>query len=112
MRKTIRAPLLFLLVMGAFGGRGAVPQESTEGSGMETDVAKVKEAMLGNCESIVPEIRPSKNPDGSLKPFYLKRSYKYLRSDRCELEIVNSAHPTVPCRSRGSRSAGTCGPRN
>jgi len=38
---------------------------------METDVAKVKEAMLGNCASIAPEIRPSKNPDGSLKPFYL-----------------------------------------
>jgi hypothetical protein len=60
---------------------------------METDVAKVKEAMLGNWESIAPEIRPSKNLDGSLKPFYLKRSYKYLPSDRFELEIVNSADP-------------------
>ena len=50
---------------------------------------------------------PSKNPDGTLKPFYLKRSFKYLPSDRFELEIVNSADPYEPCRSRASRSAGT-----
>jgi hypothetical protein len=94
MRKTIRALLLFLLVMGAFGGAAAqFSSNQPRASGMETDTAKVKEAMLGNWESIAPEIRPSKNPDGSLKPFYLKRSYKYLPSDRFELEIVNSADP-------------------
>jgi hypothetical protein len=60
---------------------------------METDIAKIKEAMLGNWESIAPEVRPSKNPDGSLKPFYLKRAFKYLPSDRFELEIINSADP-------------------
>jgi hypothetical protein len=38
-------------------------------------------------------VRPSKNPDGSLKPFYLKRAFKYLPSDRFELDIVNSADP-------------------
>ncbi len=67
---------------------------------MEADVAKVKEATLGNWESIAPEVRPSasKNADGSLKPFYLRRAFKYLPSDRFELEIVNSADPygTVP----------------
>src|ERR1700684_2539153 len=94
MRKTIRAPLLFLLVMGAFGGAAAQsPSNQPGGSGMKADVAKVKEAMLGNWESIAPEIRPSKNPDGSLKPFYLKRAFKYLPSDRFELEVVNSADP-------------------
>jgi hypothetical protein len=94
MRKTFRAPLLFLLVTGAFGGAAAQsPSNQPRASGMEEDVAKVKEAMLGNWQSIAPEIRPSKNPDGSLKPFYLKRSYKYLPSDRFELEIVNSADP-------------------
>ena len=60
---------------------------------MEADVAKIKQAMLGNWESIAPEIRPSKNPDGSLKPFYLKRAFKYLPSDRFELDVVNSADP-------------------
>jgi hypothetical protein len=94
MRKAIRTHVLFLLVMGAFGGAAAqFSSNQPRASGMETDVAKVKEAMLGNWESIAPEIRPSKNPDGSLKPFYLTRSYKYLPSDRFELEIVNSADP-------------------
>jgi hypothetical protein len=60
---------------------------------METDTAKIKEAMLGNWESIAPEVRPSKNADGSLKPFYLKRAFKYLPSDRFELDVVNSADP-------------------
>jgi hypothetical protein len=32
---------------------------------METHLAKVKETMLGNWESIAPEVRPSKNPDGN-----------------------------------------------
>ena len=51
--------------------------------------------MLGNWESIASEVRPSasKNPDGLLKPFYLKRAFRYQPSDRFELEIVNSADP-------------------
>jgi len=62
---------------------------------METDIAKIKEGMLGNWGSIASEVRPSanKNADGSLKPFYLKRTFKYLTSDRFELEILNSADP-------------------
>jgi len=78
MRRAIRSSLLFFLVVGGVGGATAQsPSNQPRASGMETDVAKVKEGMLGNWESIAPEIRPSKNPDGSLKPFYLKRSYKY-----------------------------------
>jgi hypothetical protein len=96
MCKAIGASLLFLLVMGAFGGATAQPPSNQpRASGMETDVTKIKEAMLGDWESIAPEVRPSasKNADGSLKPFYLKRAFKYLPSDRFELEIVNSADP-------------------
>jgi hypothetical protein len=94
MRKAIRSSLLFFLVMGAAGGAAAQSASNQpKASGMETDTAKIKEAMLGNWESIAPEIRPSKNPDGSLKPFYLKRTFKYLPSDRFELEIVNFADP-------------------
>ena len=42
-----------------------------------------------------PEVRPgaARDPDGSLKPFYLKRAFTYQPSDRFELEIVNSADP-------------------
>jgi len=92
MRKTIRASLLLLAVMSG-GAVAQSPGNQPKASAMEADVTKIKQALLGNWESIAPEIRPSKNPDGSLKPFYLKRTFKYLPSDRFELDIVNSADP-------------------
>jgi hypothetical protein len=91
MRRAIRSSLLFFLVMG--GATAQSPSNQPRVSGMDADVAKIKEGMLGNWKSIAPEVRPSKNADGSLKPFYLKRAFKYLPSDRFELEIVNSADP-------------------
>jgi hypothetical protein len=96
MRKAIRSSLLFFLVIGGISVAAAQsPSDQPKASGMETDTAKIKEAMLGDWESIASEVRPSasKNADGSLKPFYLKRAFKYLPSDRFELEIVNSADP-------------------
>jgi hypothetical protein len=59
------------------------------------NVEQIKEALVGDWASIAPEVRPSasKNPDGTLKPFYLKREFKYLAGDRFELHIVNSADP-------------------
>jgi hypothetical protein len=96
MCKGIKALLVFFLVMTGIGGAAAQsPNNQARASGMEADLAKVKEAMLGNWESIAPEVRPSasKNADGSLKPFYLKRAFKYQPSDRFELEIFNSADP-------------------
>jgi hypothetical protein len=69
------------------------PARSREEAAMNVD--QIKEALLGEWVSIAPEVRPSaaKNPDGSLKPFYLRRSFKYLGGDRFELSIVNSADP-------------------
>jgi hypothetical protein len=94
MRRGIQALLLLLQAMTGPGGAAAQsPSDRSEASGMETDVAKIKQAMLGSWESIAPEIRPSKNPDGSLKPFYLRRTFKYQPSDRFELDVVNSADP-------------------
>jgi hypothetical protein len=90
----IRASLVALLVMTGFGGAAAQSSgNQTKASSMETDVTKINQALLGSWESLAPEIRPSKNPDGSIKPFYLKRAFKYLPSDRFELEVVNSADP-------------------
>jgi hypothetical protein len=100
MAKGIRASLLLLLAMTGLSGAAAQspgnqpPGNQTKASAMEADVAKTKESLLGNWESLAPEIRPSKNPDGSLKPFYLKRAFKYLPSDRFELDVVNFADPT------------------
>jgi hypothetical protein len=98
MWRGIQASLLLLLVTTACGGAEAQSQSNQpRATGME-DVAKVKQALLGDWESIAPEIRPSKNPDGSMKPFYLKRAFKYLPADRFELDVVNSAdaYGTVP----------------
>ena len=92
----MKASLFFLLVITAVDGAAAQSSSNQpKASGMEADITKTKQSMLGNWESIAPEVRPSaaKNADGSLKPFYLKRSFKYLPSDRFELEIINSADP-------------------
>jgi hypothetical protein len=56
---------------------------------------QIKQSMQGEWASISPKLRPSsvKNPDGSLKPFYLTRAFKYSTDDTFELEIINSADP-------------------
>ena len=96
MSRSIRGSLLLVPALLA-GINGAEAQSTTDvlpkADSMETDVKNIKEALLGNWESIAPEVRPSKNPDGSLKPFYLKRAFKYLPSNRFELDVVNSADP-------------------
>jgi hypothetical protein len=96
MRRSTGASLLLLLATTAISGAAAQsPGNQAKASAMEADVTKIKQTLLGNWESIAPEVRPSaaRNADGSLKPFYLKRAFKYLPSDRFELEIVNSADP-------------------
>ncbi len=53
----------------------------------------VKKALPGTWVSIAPEVRPSKNPDGTLKPFYLTRSFVYASDDRFDLTVTNYADP-------------------
>jgi hypothetical protein len=96
MCKGIKASLLVVLLTVGISVAAAQPSNNqSKASGLETDGTKIKQAMLGNWESIAPEVRPSaaKNADGTLKPFYLKRVFKYLPSDRFELEVINSADP-------------------
>lgn len=56
---------------------------------------QTRQALRGEWISIAPEVRPSatKNSDGSLKAFYLRRDFKYLEGDRFELTILNSVDP-------------------
>src|SRR6476659_1247256 len=57
---------------------------------------QIKQVIAGvQWVSIAPELRPStiKNPDGSIKPFYLTRAFKYAADETFELEIINSADP-------------------
>lgn len=56
---------------------------------------QTQQAVLGNWASLSTEVRPSaaKNPDGTLKPFYLRREFEALPDKRFELAIANSADP-------------------
>ena len=56
---------------------------------------ETKRQLVGDWISVAPEVRPSaaRNPDGTPKAFYLRRSFTYFPDDRFELTIVNSADP-------------------
>ena len=58
------------------------------------NVDQLRTALLGKWVSIAPEVRPSKNPDGTLKPFFLSRGFVYLPEDRFELTVMNYADPS------------------
>jgi hypothetical protein len=59
------------------------------------NVEQIKQFLVGDWVSVAPEIRPSaaKNPDGTLKPFYLKRDFSYQTGDRFALTVTNFADP-------------------
>jgi hypothetical protein len=54
---------------------------------------QLKSTLVGSWRSLAPEIRPSKNSDGTLRPFYLSRQFAYQPDDRFELTISNYADP-------------------
>jgi hypothetical protein len=85
--------LLLPLALAACG-TAAPSTPASEGTPLMT-VDQTRQALLGDWASIAPEIRPSaaKNPDGTLKPFYLTREFRYLDGDRFQLTVVNCADP-------------------
>jgi hypothetical protein len=64
---------------------------------MTMNLEEIKQALVGDWTSLAPEIRPSasKNADGTLKPFYLTRAFKYEPGDLFDLTIVNCADPNA-----------------
>jgi hypothetical protein len=56
---------------------------------------QTKQQALGKWQSIATEIRPSstKNADGTLTPFYLRREFTFLSNDKFELTVTNFADP-------------------
>ncbi len=56
---------------------------------------EVKKEAIGQWESITPEIRPgnAKNPDGTLKPFYLQRKFTLTDDNEFQLDVTNLADP-------------------
>jgi len=58
-------------------------------------IDQLKNASVGNWQSIAVEVRPSsvKNAEGALKPFYLTRDFTFLPNDTFELVVTNYADP-------------------
>ncbi len=56
-------------------------------------IEEIKAALVGKWVSLAPEIRPSKSPDGAIKPFYLSRNFVYRAGDRFQLTVTNFADP-------------------
>jgi hypothetical protein len=98
MRKAFGIPLLSILVLATAVTAAApqAPNAQRKESGMETGVTKIKEAMLGEWMSIAPEVRPSasKKADGHLS-HSTSSAFKYLPSDRFELESSTRRTPTA-----------------
>lgn len=94
------ASSLSLVLFIAITGCAPMSSQSTTESRRVMNLDETKQVLVGDWKSIAPEIRPSasKNPDGTLKPFYLKRDFKYVAEDRFELGIVNfvDANGTIP----------------
>lgn len=57
------------------------------------NVDQIKSSLVGDWVSLAPEIRPSKNPDGTMKPLYIKRDFKYGGGDVFELNVTTLADP-------------------
>jgi len=97
MMRDRRYSIFSLLAAGlALAACNSVPNAHIQNEGgTRMNVEQIKLALVGDWVSIAPELRPSagKNADGTLKPFYLKREFKYLGGDRFELTVVNSADP-------------------
>jgi hypothetical protein len=57
------------------------------------NVEELKGALGGAWASLAPEVRPSKNPDGTIRPFFLERRFLYHPDDRFELTVTSLADP-------------------
>ena len=57
------------------------------------NVDEIKGALLGTWTSLAAEVRPSRNPDGTIKPFFLERRFVYEPNDRFELTVKSLADP-------------------
>lgn len=55
------------------------------------NIEETKAQLAGKWVSLAPEVRPSRNPDGTIKPFFLSRTFVYRADDRFELTVQNYA---------------------
>jgi hypothetical protein len=89
--RMILAPLGMMAMLIAASGSMVQAAERNN----PVTIEETRQAVVGDWVSIAPEVRPSatKNPDGSLKPFYLKREFAAQADGTFELSITNFADP-------------------
>ncbi|MDB5143404.1 MAG: hypothetical protein JWQ66_2117 [Mucilaginibacter sp.] len=92
-KRILSAAKSLLLVIGIITNVNAQNKQVKDQKPMTAEL--VKKSSLGAWESIAPEVRPSstKNPDRTLKPFYLTRKFTFLPGDKFELTLTNFADP-------------------
>lgn len=95
MMQTRRAAVTASVLALGLAACASSPSSTTTKPTPTMNLEQTQKALLGDWTSIAPEVRPSaaKNPDGTLKPFYLKRNFKSMEGDRFELTIDNFADP-------------------
>ena len=91
--RIIKATSLLVLVFGIMNSSIAQKTKTKNKSVMTTE--QVKKESSGHWQSITTEVRPSnsKNPDGTLKPFYLKRDFVLAADSTFELAVTSFADP-------------------
>jgi hypothetical protein len=93
MNKNFVSLSLLVATTALFGACTSMQSPSNSSIGTALTPEQTKEALVGEWVSIAPEIRPSKNPDGSLKPLFLKRDFSYIAGDEFELTVITFADP-------------------
>jgi hypothetical protein len=95
-----RVPRPFLLIVMAVSlvasacGKPPAPSSPTAPVATPTGRAGIAQAMAGTWVSLAPEIRPSKNPEGTIKPIFLTRNFVYSPGDKFQLTVMNFADPS------------------
>jgi hypothetical protein len=92
-KKILSATKMLILTTGILICISATNKNVNSNIQKTMTVDQIKQSLTGSWVSIAPELRPSiiKNTDGSMKPFYLTRAFKYSAGDKFELEVINSA---------------------
>ncbi len=92
-RKILSAAKILFLTTGIITNVNAQNKQVKPQNQKSMTAEQVKQLSVGTWVSIAPEVRPSisKNADGSMKPFYVTRTFTYSADGKFALEMINSA---------------------
>ena len=92
-KKILSATKILFLTIGIITSVNAQNKQVKSQNKKPMTEEQVKKLSVGTWVSIAPEVRPSisKNADGSMKPFYVTRTFTYSADGKFTLEMINSA---------------------